>query len=174
MAIQEQNSWYTKHVDNPWWDVSDYANFTYENHAFNDNQALKRWKQLGYTQSKFTGDLYGMPNEMPIWVSQFKEIFPWKNFSWQLYRMMPGTLLPAHQDTYEKFREINKIEDPNKIFRAVVFLEPWQSGHYFEIDSTNLSYWKKGDYVVWQNSVKHIAANIGETPRYTLQITGTA
>jgi UDPglucose 6-dehydrogenase len=130
-------------------------------------------KNVANAQNKFTGDLYGMPNETPDFVKQFENTFKWKNFSWQLYRMMPGTILPSHKDTYAKFRQINGIVDPNTIWRAVVFLENWQSGHYFEIDSTNLSYWKKGDYVVWQNSVGHIAANIGETPRYTLQITGT-
>lgn len=173
MAIQDQNKWYTKHVEKPWWSIVDYAELDYTNEPFNDPTTQKKWKQLGYAQNKFTGDLYGMPNETPKFVKEFEKTFKWKNFSWQLYRMMPGTVLPSHKDTYAKFRQVNGVVDPNTIWRAVVFLEDWQSGHYFEIDNTNLSYWKKGDYVVWQNSVGHVAANIGETPRYTLQITGT-
>jgi hypothetical protein len=173
MATPEKNEWYSKHVDAPWWSSEDYEVLDYRNHPFNDQLTQKYWKDIGFTQTKFTGDLYGMPNKTPDWVEQFKQVFPWNNWSWQLYRMEPGTVLPAHSDTYNKFRKLNKIENPNSIWRAVVFLENWQSGHYFEIDSRNLGYWKKGDYVVWQNSVIHLAANVGETMRYTLQITGT-
>ena len=172
METQDQNNWYTKHVESPWWDLQDFANVDWQSKPFNDAGQIKYWKQLGYVQNNFAGDLFGLPNETPKFIKKFEKVFPWKHFSWQLYRMMPGVMIPAHKDTYEKFRQVHAIVDPNTVYRAVVFLENWQSGHYFEIDSTNLSYWKKGDYVVWQNSVGHIAANIGETPRYTLQITG--
>lgn len=171
METPETNKWYTNHVENPWW--SHYKRFEYINEPFNDKEALETWRKLGYSQEKFTGDLYDMRNPEPDWVTKFRKVFPWKNWSWSLYRMSPGTLLPSHSDTYSKFREIHKVKDPHTIWRAVVFLESWQSGHYFEIDSRSLCYWKAGDYVVWQNSVKHIAGNLGETDRYTLQITGT-
>ncbi len=86
--------------------------------------------------------------------------------------MAPGTVLPAHSDTYARFRDIHHIIDPNTIWRAVIFLEPWQSGHYFEIDGQPVVNWQAGDTVVWNNDVPHLAANMGYTDRYTLQITG--
>lgn len=171
METLAENKWYTSHVDKIWWD--NYQNLDYKNEEFNDQTALDHWRDLGFTQSRFTGDLYDMRNPEPDWIEPFRKVFPWENFSWSLYRMGSGTVLPSHSDTYAKFRELNSVEDPDSIWRAVVFLEPWQSGHYFEIDSRSLCYWKAGDYVVWQNSVKHLAANLGETDRYTLQITGT-
>lgn len=174
METQETtNLWYTKHVDSPWWTIENFYNLDYKNEPFNDQSSIDYWTSLGFDQSRYTGDQYGLPNPTPAWVEKFQEIFDWQHFSWQLYKMSPGTTLPVHKDTYVRFKEVYGIKDPNNIWRAVVFLEDWQSGHYFEIDSTNLSYWKKGDYVVWQNSVSHIAANIGQLPRYTLQITGT-
>ena len=86
--------------------------------------------------------------------------------------MTPGCVLPNHSDTYARFREIYKIQNPDSIYRAVVFLEDWQSGHYFEIDNTPLVTWRAGDTIIWHNDVKHLAANMGMTNRYTLQITG--
>jgi hypothetical protein len=82
-------------------------------------------------------------------------------------------VLPTHSDTYARFREVYGIADPDSIWRAVIFLEPWASGHYFEIDGDPYTEWQAGDTVVWQNTVPHLAANVGMTMRYTLQITGT-
>ena len=35
-----------------------------------------------------------------------------------------------------------------------------------------LSEWKQGEGVLWNNRVEHIGANIGMTPKYTLQVSG--
>jgi hypothetical protein len=37
---------------------------------------------------------------------------------------------------------------------------------------TPLVQWKAGQVVEWAYNTPHMAANIGKTPRYTLQITG--
>ena len=86
--------------------------------------------------------------------------------------MGPGTTLPNHRDTYSRFREIYNIENPKTIFRAVVFLENWQSGHYFEINEDPYVEWVAGETVIWRYDTQHLAANMGMTDRYTLQITG--
>jgi ectoine hydroxylase-related dioxygenase (phytanoyl-CoA dioxygenase family) len=56
--------------------------------------------------------------------------------------------------------------------RAVIFLEDWKSGHYFEIDEVPIVNWKKGDYILWKNDTSHMAANLGKENRYTMQVTG--
>ena len=86
--------------------------------------------------------------------------------------MNPGTVLPRHEDTYARYRVIHNIRDVNSIWRAVVFLQDWQSGHYFEIDDTPVTEWAAGEYALWQGDTPHLAANMGHEPRYTLQITG--
>ena len=149
-----------------------YKNLNYINEPFNDADSLTHWYNLGFRQSKFTGDMYDMRQPEPIWMPSIKEQFNWNHFSWALYKMSPGCTLPVHSDTYVKFREIYSISNPLNIYRAIVFLENWQSGHYFEIDCKPYLNWQAGDCVWWQYDVPHIAANIGETDRYTLQITG--
>jgi ectoine hydroxylase-related dioxygenase (phytanoyl-CoA dioxygenase family) len=65
-----------------------------------------------------------------------------------------------------------KIE-PSQVWRCIIFLEGWKSGHYFEINGAAHMNWRAGDYVLWNNDVPHFAGNFGLEPRYTMQITGT-
>lgn len=171
VTLENNKTWSTTWIE-PWW-VS-HRNLPYINEPFNDQRSLKEWQELGYTQTKFTGDMYDMRNPEPQWVTPFRQILPWENFSWSVYRMGPGATLPEHSDTYCRFCELYNIKDIEKIYRAVIFLEDWQSGHYFEIDRTPFTKWQAGDTVIWRGSTPHIAANIGKTDRYTLQITGIA
>jgi hypothetical protein len=170
MATADKNkSWKRVHVD-PWW-VS-HRSLDYVNEPFNDPQSLKLWQELGYTQTRFTGDMYDMRRCEPGWIDGFRHFFKWQHFSWSVYRMTPGCVLPCHGDTYKKFIEIHAIKQPEHICRAVIFLESWQSGHYFEINSCPITSWLAGDGVIWRYDTPHIAANVGQTDRYTLQITG--
>ena len=78
-----------------------------------------------------------------------------------------------HQDTYKRYIELFKLEGQEyTIRRAIVFLEDWASGHYLELKDVPVIGWKKGFTVIWAYDAPHMAANIGLTPRYTLQITG--
>lgn len=171
MAIPDKFKWTNGWITSNWWGYSHQA-LPYTNEPFNDSDSLDQWRKLGYTQTRFTGDMYDMRKPEPDWIAPFRHHFPWQHFSWSVYRMGPGTVLPNHADTYARFREIYSIKDPSTVFRAVVFLENWQSGHYFEIDHEPETEWAAGQYVIWRNDVEHLAANMGMTNRYTLQITG--
>lgn len=168
--MTDKNVWHKTYIA-PWWGQS-YRQLPYVNEPFNDQTSLDHWRSLGYTQTRFTGDMYDMRQPEPNWLGPFRNYFLWNHFSWSVYKMTPGTALPAHRDTYAKFKEIYQITDAATIWRAVVFLADWQSGHYFEIDETPITEWRAGDTVVWNNDVEHVAANMGMTDRYTLQITG--
>lgn len=170
MATPDRKRWSKFNITSPWWES--HRGLLYTNEPFNDQVSLAEWRELGYTQTKFTGDMYDMRNTEPDWIAEFKKYFPWQHFSWSVYRMCPGTVLPNHSDTYAKFKELYNISNIHQIHRAVVFLEDWQSGHYFEIDDEPWTNWSAGDCVVWQSDVPHLAANVGKTNRYTLQITG--
>lgn len=144
----------------------------YINEPFNDAKSVSQWRALGFTQTRFTGDLYDMRQPRPEWMHSVLSNFSWQHLSWSVYRMTPGIVLPEHSDTYARFREIYGVTDQQTIRRAVIFMEPWQSGHYFEIDGTPVVGWQCGDMVYWDDDTPHLAANLGVTDRYTLQITG--
>lgn len=156
------------------WD-DEYKHLDYINEEFNDQISLEAWIKQGYA-NRFTGDMCDMRNPQPSWNHKFIEHFAklgWKDIGTSYYRMMTGTVLPTHQDLYIKYIDLFNLHGKeNQIRRAVVFLEDWQSGHYFEGLGTPLTNWTAGTTVEWPYDTPHLAANIGLTPRYTLQITG--
>lgn len=162
-------NWQQGHVD-PWWDDS-FKSFNYQYLPLKNTHDLVRWITQGYNHLNLNGSLYSMPNPMPKWTDDFRDIFPWQDLGIAFYRMNTCDALPLHRDAYTSYRKMFGV-DLHSMYRAIVFLEDWKSGHYFEIDGRPIMPWKAGDWVSWNNDVEHFAANIGLDPRYTLQITG--
>jgi hypothetical protein len=156
------------------WD-DEYKTLNYVNEQFNDSENLEYWRSLGFAD-KFTGDMCDMRQYQPSWNNTIVSIFEqmgWKDIGTSYYRMQPGTILPTHSDLYKKYIEIFNLQGhEHTVRRAVIFLEDWQSGHYFEGVGEPLVKWRAGDTVEWAYDIPHMAANMGVTPRYTLQITG--
>jgi hypothetical protein len=158
----------------PFWD-DEYKGLDYVNEPFNDDPNVTHWLALGYP-GKFTGDMCDMRRSQPTWNQQFVDFFQqfgWQDIGTSYYRMMPGTILPTHGDLYVKYINLFNLQGQEKrIRRAVVFLEDWASGHYFEMLDEPMVKWRAGQVVEWVYDTPHMAANMGTTPRYTLQITG--
>lgn len=158
----------------PFWD-DEYKNLIYVKEKFNDPGTQIEWIDAGYL-GPFGGWMCDMRNPQPSWNSQFVKFFAdmgWQDIGTSYYKMLPGSSLPEHVDTYRKYIELFGLQDKkHTIRRAVVFLENWQSGHYAECDQTPYVNWIRGFTLVWRWDTPHIAANMGMTPRYTLQITG--
>jgi len=163
--------WIKGHL-NPWW-TTEHRNLPFTNEPFNNSEDLDRWKSMGYTHTKYTGDMYDMRNTEPKWfdMDRIKHYFDFEHLSWSFYRMTTGVVLPEHVDTFNRFKELydcnNKV-----IVRALIMLEDWKQGHYLDFDGLNMNTWKAGDYIIWEEHVPHTAANIGKQNRYTLQLTG--
>ena len=155
----------------PCW-ASEHRDLDYTHEQFNNSDDIAAWQRQGFTQQRFTGDMYDMRRPEPACITRLREILPMRNFGWSFYRMRPGDVLPTHSDTYAAFRRVHDLGPDAVIRRYVIFLENWQSGHYFEIDGMPITRWLAGDAVLWHGDTPHLAANMGSTPRYTLQITG--
>jgi hypothetical protein len=167
----KNNAWAQGHVD-PWWDLQ-HRNLKYIHEQFNDTYILREWCRLGYTQARSAGDMYDMTQAEPDWIAPFRTIFPFERFSWSLYRMPPGRVLPAHRATYDQFKSVYGLETTHNVVRTIVFLEDWASGHYLEMNGQPFTDWRAGDWVSWRDDFLHLTANMGQTDRYTLQLTGT-
>lgn len=173
--VQEYNNWHRGFV-NSFWSKNSYTSLEYENpKPFNNLRDVKKWKKLGFGGNKFSGHLCNMNKRQPKYSKDFIEWFERcynaKDVGISYYMMPTGVILPTHKDTFKKYRELFKCPI-KKIIRAVVFLDDWNPGHIFEIDGYSITGYKKGDYVCWKGSTPHMAANIGVTKRYTMQITG--
>jgi hypothetical protein len=158
------------HID-PWWDSS-FKQLNYEYYPLKNTDDVVRWREEGYQALNLNGGLYDMRNPMPDYSTPFYTLFDWVNVGISFYCMRTCDVLPNHVDSFGAYKKIFNIENPDVIWRAIVFLEDWKSGHYFEIDGTPKVNWSAGDYVYWNNDVVHFAGNFGTEPRYTMQITG--
>ena len=139
-----------------------------------NRQLVNQWTKEGFENLILHGALYGeKQGPMPAWSEKFHTMFDWDNVGLCFFMMTTGQALPTHRDHYETYCRLHNIQNPKTISRAIVFLEDWQSGHYFEIDDKPIVDWVAGDYVYWEYDTAHYAGNFGIDPRYTLQITGT-
>ena len=158
----------------PFWGDA-YKHLDYAKEPFNNPTDTSRWMAMGFSDN-FVGSMCDMRRVQPVWntaiIAKF-EALGWRDVCTSYYRMDPGTILPLHSDTYKRYIEIYNLQMyRNHIHRAIVFLEDWASGHYLEVADEPITKWAAGDVVVWEYDTPHLAANMGSTPRYTLQITG--
>ena len=164
----------TKYHVPAFWD-DEFKRLDYVNETFNDPESVDRWLAQGFA-NQFTGDMCDMRSAQPSWNKTITEVFEqmgWQDVGTSYYRMMPGTILPTHQDLYKKYIELFDLAgQEHTIHRAVIFLEDWQPGHYLEAMDQPMVKWRAGDVIEWVYDTPHMAANVGSTPRYTLQVTG--
>jgi len=171
----ETQDWGKGKLD-PFWD-NEYKHLRYELEPFNNTSDLEKWHRQGYVHpsSHYTGLLCDMKKPQPSWnqtiIDWFAKEFDAKDIGTSYYKMGTGVILPVHGDIYKKYRQLFGCELKD-IVRVVVMLEDWKSGHYFEIDDQPQLGWQAGDYFWWIGDTPHMAANIGVTKRYTLQLTG--
>jgi hypothetical protein len=168
---ETSNIFFVTHFDRTWAD--EHHHLEYENVPFNDKETQKRWQDIGHDYKYYTGDLYDMRRPQPEYVKSFGQLLGWENCTTSFYCMTPGRILPEHNDTYQRYRQIFNIDNPYSIWRAIIFLEDWQSGHYLEVSQCPITQWQAGDCVLWQYNTPHLAANLGQQNRYTVQLTGT-
>ena len=161
-------------IIDPFWD-DEFKRLNYITEPFNNPIDTEQWLAAGYAP-KFTGAMFDMRNVQPSWNYRFIEHFTmlgWRNIGTSYYRMDTGTILPEHRDTYKRYIEIHNLHGKeHTIRRSIVFLERWASGHYLELNGNPIVNWPRGFCVTWPYDTPHMAANMGLTPRYTLQITG--
>lgn len=148
----------------------DFKNFSYTRQPLT-NKELETWRSQGYNHTSFTGEMYGGKNKMPDYVHTIAENIGLKKPGFVFYRMKTGDIMPTHVDHFRKYCEVFSVER-SKVWRAIVFLDDWKPGHYFEIQNEAFCNYRKGEFVVWSADVPHAASNIGIEDRHTLQITG--
>jgi len=151
--------------------TDEFKELDYINEPFNDPKIAEEWDKT-YGPIYSTGEMVDYRHYQPAWYNNIVDYLKLGIAGASFYKMGPGKILPYHSDAYVRYIEYHKIKDTRCIHRAVVFLEDWQPGHIFEVDGVPLYNYKAGTYVLWQYNTPHMAANLGPTNRYTLQITG--
>lgn len=99
------------------------------------------------------------------------QYFDLKDIVCDLSKYTPGMILPWHTDDYPTYSRNMGITDKNKIVRIIVFLHDSQPGHQLWVED-QLCSGPAGSWFSWSGRTKHMAANLGESDRYVIQITG--
>ncbi|MDX9731907.1 MAG: hypothetical protein RBT63_09065 [Bdellovibrionales bacterium] len=114
--------------------------------------------------------------ELPSFAHRMVQASGLEDTTVSLIRQDPGNILPWHQDHFYQLKRklADKGIDPKsaRIWRFVVFLEDWTSGHYFQVEDTPCVKWRRGDIVTFMPQAFHLSSNVGTAPKFTLQITG--
>jgi hypothetical protein len=171
--MEFNGAWISGHIE-PFWNIEEIKNLKWFYKEFNDDLQIKIWNNLGFLYRP--GLMVDIKNQNIATTDKLISIHEnkLKNIGINYYCMRPGDNLPSHTDEYYTYKKIfNLYGQENKIIRIIYFLEDWNSGNYFEIDNTAMVNWKSGDYVAWKYKTPHIAANLGNKNRYTIQVTGT-
>tara|TARA_R110000782_G_scaffold263652_1_gene356398 strand:+ start:2117 stop:2608 length:492 start_codon:yes stop_codon:yes gene_type:complete len=110
-------------------------------------------------------------NDLPAKFIKIAHSFGLEKTVVAMQKMKVGQVLPWHTDTCSTYIKNNNVKNKNKIVRIIVFVEDTRPGHQLWIKDM-LCAGKAGSYYGWEFGTKHMAANLGEQDRYTLQITG--
>ena len=142
-------------------------NVTILDRAYEFEQQNLQYIKVGYNN---LNSMYYRAFEVSEDIHNFcKTLFP--RYSIGVMKQPPGQTLPSHEDTFFKFAKTNNI-DPYQCCRVNIFLEDWQSGHYFEINEKSVLHWKRGDAIIIRRDQMHLSGNMGMATKYTMQVTG--
>ncbi len=98
------------------WD-DEFKRLDYVNETFNDSESVDRWLAQGFA-NQFTGDMCDMRSAQPSWNKTIIEVFEqmgWRDIGTSYYRMMPGTILPTHQDLYKNTSNCLILQEKNTL-----------------------------------------------------------
>lgn len=157
---------------NPYWNILDYTSLDY-NRSTIDQSFLTNYINSGHSKDQI--QIYnffennGIPESALKIKSYFSELNP---ISVAVNCMRPGTYLPNHSDFYQRWMEIFKLTDVNKIHRIIIMLEDHKPGQFTEIEDTVINHWNAGDWFSWTGMASHAVYNFSLHDRYALQITG--
>lgn len=165
---EAKHTWTTGKVDVCWSD--EHTKFDYVKQPIKQSE-IDVWETRGYYHKSFSGGMYDSRQPMPDFVHTVAQQIGLTNTGYVFYKMDTLDIMPTHVDHFETYERVFGVERHNT-YRALIFMEDWKPGHYFEVAGVGKTNWKAGEYALWHADVPHAASNIGSSSRYTLQITG--
>jgi len=155
------------------WQKSDYLNLNFHNYPYHQNKSINLNYNEDYNIYKLEIGYFRAEDNFIEKTFSLEQEFLWlHDKSYAIHKIRPGLVLPFHSDLYSKYSLYYNVNDIRKITRVIIFLEDWSPGHIFQFKNFSLPNWKAGDFVSWTGDTPHLAANLGELDRYTLQLTG--
>lgn len=146
-------------------------------HYIEDTQWYTHGQGGGFTTSYENLDVYSknigvlIPRAILPIFQQVTDCFDLQDAVCDLSKYTPGMILPWHHDDYPTYSRNMGIANKNRIVRIIVFLHDSQPGHQLWIRDRFCA-GPAGSWFSWIGATRHMAANLGESDRYVIQITG--
>jgi len=148
------------------WDKNDYESLEYQTHP-----NIRRGYSSTASESPHLDITHDICYKIPNSISSCLDTFNLRSVSCQIQRYSPGTYLPFHKDAYLTYKKFNNVGKNDRIVRIILFLHDSLPGQQLWIDD-QICYGKAGNFYGWKDDCLHMAANLSESYRYNLQITG--
>ena len=118
----------------PIWNDS-YKDFDFVKQPLKQSEIIA-WQDKGYYHESFSGGMYDSRNPMPEWVDKVSQELALTKCGYVFYKMSTLDIMPQHSDHFETYERVFGVTRENTV-RALVFLEDWKPGHYFEFDGAS-------------------------------------
>ena len=157
------------HVTPVWTD--EHKHFDYIKQPIKETE-ITVWRDKGYYHASFSGGMYDSRNPMPDWVNYVATKIGLSNSGYVFYKMETLDIMPTHVDHFETYERVFGVTRDNT-YRALVFLEDWKPGQFYQYGNHTYTGWKAGEAHIfdWAN-VPHSTANASMYARPLLQVTG--
>ena len=139
--------------------------------AFTDYfQCYQQIAEVEQYYNKYNSSIWQMLEDCPGWVDHLSTQIPqdFEHYVVSVINILPGNTIPYHAD---KHYLLQKAHGKGDTYRYLIFLEDWQSGHYFEIYNQPLVAWRRGDWIKFYRDEWHLAGNMGTRPFFSAQVT---
>jgi len=110
-------------------------------------------------------------------VQDIMDSFKFKKATASFHIQPPGSVFPYHVDEIPGIKNNDADswldDDPKWAARFEIQVFDWQPGHVWAVGNTYWKQWRAGD-ILWHDwrHTPHGTANMGRSPRVTLQVTG--
>lgn len=126
-----------------------------------EKSTIEKWQQAGIDMTRIGWEFYynehiGLDHiELPIHPGS-------KKYKWWFSKLNPGDILPMHVDHFSVEQNVQ---------RFWMACQDHQPGHIFTYGNSTLQDYRAGDlYELSPPDIQHGAANLGMTPKISLQI----
>jgi hypothetical protein len=133
-------------------------------------QCYQQTPEVEKYYNQYNSSIWQMLEDCPDWVNDLSKQVPqdFEHYVVSVINILPGNTIPYHAD---KHYLLQKEHGAGDTYRYLIFLEDWQSGHYFEIYNQPLVSWRRGDWIKFHRNEWHLAGNMGTTPFFSAQVT---
>jgi hypothetical protein len=132
---------------------------------------VRETRSLGYYNAHNCRFYQHFDEDLPEIFHRLAKACALSNYSVSLIRQDPGQVIPWHQDKFYTLKQRLGAGE-HRIFRYVVLLEDWKTGHYLQIGNEPVVKWRAGDIFTYARDVYHLSGNCGVEPKYTMQVSG--